>query len=730
MSVASSSTPQLGGHAWHKEIQGGAIGSIVSLAVILTLGLLAYAPLGALAPEVGIPAAFTSAVVGGLAMALVATSALPTAGPSSATALILAALVAKVVADPALQIAHPGGMAAVVALASARIVVMGVLQIAFGLLRLGTLAKFVPQPALAGFMNGVAILILLSQIPALLGVSRADLHRDGLATLAHMQPATLAVGLLTAVAAWVVARRFPRAPATLVGLLAGCLAFFAVRWLLPGVALGPQAGTMPHGVPLPDALAPLLGSASGLLDRHLVDVLLTGLLLALIGSLESLMSALAVDQSLGSRTRGNRELLAVGVSNIVSGAFGGVPLVYLRARAIATLNAGGRTRLAAIAGCLTLALLFFAGGSLLAQLPLTVLAGLMVIVSFALIDGWTRQLIDHWRRGDHISEARRNLVIVAAVCGITLWLGFVAGVLLGIALSLIEFARAMNLSLLRARYSAAQRPSRRQYPPALEALLRPARESIVVLELEGALFFGSAARLTAEVEALQPRPTHVVIDFAQVTTVDSTGALMLTQLSRRLRGNGVRLLLAGITPDSRHAQTLRAHNALDANTEWCEDTDRAVERAELDLLQAAGQPLQHTPVDLADCELLRGLGAEDVATLRGVMHARTLRAGEHLFRQGDAGEELFVLTAGSISIQSGTMRFLSFSPGMTFGEVALLDGSGRSADAIADTEATVHALSRSDLAALEERAPLLVSRLYRNLASHLSGRLRGASARR
>jgi hypothetical protein len=177
MSIASSSTPPLGTHAWLAQLQGGAIGSIVSLAVILTLGLLAYAPLGALAPEVGIPAAFTAAVVGGLAMALLATSALPTAGPSSATALILAALVAKVMADPALQVTHPAGVAAVVALASASIVVMGLLQIAFGVLRLGTLAKFVPQPALAGFMNGVAILILLSQVPALLGVSRGGAAR-------------------------------------------------------------------------------------------------------------------------------------------------------------------------------------------------------------------------------------------------------------------------------------------------------------------------------------------------------------------------------------------------------------------------------------------------------------------------------------------------------------------------------------------------------------------------
>jgi sulfate permease, SulP family len=730
VSATSSGALALRMPPWLVQVSGGTVGSLVSLAVVLTLGLLAYAPLGAMAPEVGIPAAFTAAVVGGLAMALLASSALPTAGPSSATALILAALVAKLVADPALHVTRPDHLAAVIALASASIVVMGVLQVVFGLLRLGSVAKYVPQPALAGFMNGVAILILLSQIPALLGLTRIDLDRHGWQALAGAQPATLVVGLVTALSVWVVARRFPRAPATLAGLAIGCLVFFAVRWAWPSVALGPQAGALPHELPLPNALLPLLHGARELLAAHLYDVLLTGLLLAVIGALESLMSTLAVDQTMGVRTRSNRELVALGAANVVSGAFGGVPLVYLRARAMATLNAGGRTRLAAVAGCIALGVIFFAGARLLAYLPLAVLAGLMVIVSFALIDGWTRQLIVHWRKGDHISEARRNLVIVAAVCVVTLWLGFVAGVLLGVVLSMLEFARAMTLSLLRSRYTGAQRASRRQYPPAAEALLRTLRESITVLELEGALYFGSVARLTSEVDRLQPRPSHLVIDFTHVTTVDATGAVMLAQLSRHVRREGIRLLLAAITPESRHGSTVLAHNALDSDAQWCEDVDRAIERAELDLLATAGQPLRHAAVDLAQCALLHGLTAEEVDRLRALMPARSLRAGEALFRQGDPGEELFVLTSGSISIVSGALRFLSFSPGMTFGEVALLDGSGRSADAVADTDAVVHALSRTDLASLELSAPLLVSRLYRNLAAHLSGRLRGASLRR
>lgn len=724
--------------AWRtsfSQLTAGGVGSITSLAVILTLGVLAYAPLGASAPEVGIPAAFNAAVLGGLTMALLGRSVLPTAGPSSATALIFAALVVRLIADPQLSIAHPRDVALVVALGSAAILTMGVLLVVFGLLRLGSLTQFVPQPVLAGFMNSVAILILLAQVPMLAGISRQAWHDEGLRALAHLQPATLALGALTAAIVWLVARRWPRAPATLIALAAGSLVFLWVRQALPDVALGPQTGALPIVPPLPDALRPLL-SDQPLLLRHLGAVLSTGLLLALIGALESVLSARSVDQMLNLRHDPNRELIALGGANLVSAVIGGIPLVYLRARAQATLAAGGRSRLAAIGGCAALGLVFFGGGPALAWLPLTVLAGVMVTVAVGLMDRWSGQLLRQWLQGARTPEAMQSIAMVIAVCVVTLLLGFVAGVALGIVLSMAGFVRSMNRTLVRGHYSGAQRPSRRVYPATQEAVLQAARRGITVLELEGALFFGSVERLADEVDRLQPAPAHLILDFKRVTAIDATGGLMLEKLSLRLAASGIELTLAGVSPRNRHGQALRSHGTHvgEPDTPWAADVDRALERAELALLAQAGCPLEHAAVALESCPLLAGMDAAQAARLREVLVRITLAPGERLFAQGDPGDALYLLTEGSISVVGGgpsdgapRMRFLSFSPGMTFGELALLDGAGRSADAVADTDAVLYALKREALAALDAADPALTARLYRNLAHHLSERLRNAA---
>lgn len=718
---------------WPGQLVGGTVGALVSIAVVLTMGLLAFAPIGLPAAETGIPAAFLSASLGALVMALLAKSKVPTAGPTSATAIILAGLVATLASDPELQVTQPDGIATLLAVTGASVVLMGVLQMIFGAARLGSLAKFVPQPALAGFMNGVAIVILINQVPPLLGLTRSDLVHEGLGALVRAQPATLAVGLLSAVTVWLVPRWSPRAPASLIGLLVGCLAFYAVRWTLPEVPLGAQAGAVAERLPVPTALLPLLGDAAEFFVRHFGDVLVTALLLAVIGSLETVLNLAAVDQTLGTQTNPNLELMANGVANVASGALGGIPLAYLRARAIATVQAGGTTRFAAAAGCVALGVLYFAGAPLIARLPLAVLAGLMVMVALALSDGWTRQLVEHWRRGDHTDEAKRSLAIVAAVCVVTVWLGFAAGVLLGVLLSALGFIRRMTRSLLRTRYTGEQRSSRRVYPPRLETLLRDRRSRILVLELEGALFFGNVERLAAEVQRLKP-PSHLILDFTHVTTIDSTGAVKLMQMARRLAAEGVTLILAAISADNQHGAMLRAHEVAGTRQLWADDVDRALEQAELALLAEAGQPLEHAARPLGECDLLRGLEPADVERVRATMDERRLRAGEQLFAQGDPGNELFVLTEGSMSIVQrdaqgrAAQRFVSFSPGMMFGEVAVLDGSGRSADATADTDAVVYTLPIRGLEELERVAPHVVIRLYRNIAAHLSVRLRSSTS--
>lgn len=708
--------------AWLRETVAGTVGTLGTLAVPLTLGLVAFATLGPQAASIGIPAALATTVIGGTVYGLLGRASMPAAGPSSATALILASLVLQLAQNPASTVAT------LVALAGLTVMGSGLLQLAMALLGLARLVRFVPQPVLAGFMNGVALLIVLGQLPLLLGQGTGDAL---LAALAAWQPLALLLGAGTALLAWTVTRRWPQAPAALIALLLGTAAYHLLPLLAPDAHAGRALGALPAGLPSP-ALLRSLGSAAGLdlLRSHGATMAASALALALVGALESALNLVAVDQVRGSRHDPRRELLAMGLSNLVVGAFGGLPTVALRARATAVLQAGGHGTVAAVGGSLVLGALVLAGGGWLAWLPLPVLAGIMCTVALGLLDRWTHGLLGQWWAGERSRELRLSLAMVALVCLITVWQGFVVAVAVGVLLSMLVFIARMNHSLVRSRSTAAARPSRRIYPEATETRLLPLRDQVLVLELEGALFFGSGDRLLAEAEALDAPCRCVVLDLRRVGNIDETGALALRQLHTRLAGQGVTLRLAGLAADSARGRALRSSGA---GAPLWPDVDHAVEAAEQELLGAESQAAM-APVALTDSALLHGLDADGRAQVMAHMQTQRLRAGEALFAEGDVADCLYVLGEGSVSVVSAPRpgvpphRYLSLSPGMMFGETAMLDGQGRSAAVVADGDAVVHRLARADLEALDTLHPRLASRLHRNIALHLSQRLRSAAA--
>ncbi|HSC62530.1 MAG TPA: SulP family inorganic anion transporter, partial [Caldimonas sp.] len=306
---------------WHQEMLAGAVASIATLAVVLTLGLLSFAPLGGQVSALGITAAFVSVVVGGVVYGVLGRSAMPVSGPSSATALIFAALAAQLVADVHGSPTKASDLGMVIALLGATVMLMGAIQVALGASGLGKLAKFVPQPVLAGFMNGVAVLIVVSQLPPLLGVASLDLRAGSL--LERVQPFALVLGLATVAITALADRRWPRLPAPLIGLAAGLSLYALARALLPNVGLGDVIGALPSTMPSPDAAARLLTpQVAAFAWRHAGDVVATAFVLALISSLETVLGALSIDQQVNSRHDAGRELMAVGASNLVAGLFG------------------------------------------------------------------------------------------------------------------------------------------------------------------------------------------------------------------------------------------------------------------------------------------------------------------------------------------------------------------------------------------------------------------------
>lgn len=723
------------------EFRAGFAGTLISLAPVIVMGLLAFAALGPRGAALGIPAAFVAAIAGGALFAALSRSPMAAAGPSAAPVLVVGALVARVAADPAFSAADPAALAQLLALVALAVAAMGALQVVLGLSGLAGFAKFVPQPVLAGYVNGVSLLALLAIVPLLLGgrVGMPWFGEGGLFA-APLQPAALAVGGVTAALALGLPRlrrAWPRLPVTLISLAGGIGLYALLRPLVPPGTLSPPTGALPPAWPQPGVLGPWLeAGAQPLLLRHGAAALAAGVVMALIGTLELVLNSLALDQHCHTRTDPRREVMALGAANLASGVLGGLPLLLLRPRALHMIDAGARSRASLAVCCAGFAVLGIAATPWLALLPQVVLGAMMVGVYVASFDRWSWQLARQaWRGEARQADVLLALSVVGGVCAVTVLLGFPAAVALGALLSLVFFVGSMNRSLIRHRCTGDALPSRRIYARADEARLRGLRPQVTVLELEGALFFGSADRLAAAADTLDARCRVLLLDLRRVSLVDASGAVVLQQLARRLEERGIALLLAGVVAGSRPARALAPFvgEALVAAL-GVPDVDRGMERAELMLLARAGfEPLRET-VPLEDVSLMRGLDAPQRARLAAVLQPRRLAAGELLFRQGDPGDRLYVITAGSVDVLAAVdpaaptlrQRYVSLSPGMMLGETAMLDGGGRSGDAVAVGEVHLHELNRAALQRLEQEDAQLVAQVWRNVSLHLAERLRAA----
>ncbi|MFO1395518.1 MAG: SulP family inorganic anion transporter [Burkholderiales bacterium] len=716
-------------------VRGGLASAVVSLGTLLPLGILALSPLGAAAGAEGVRAAFVAAIVGGLVTVLVGGAEHPGSGPRTSATLIFAGFVATLLADPRMHESDGIALDAIMLLTAACVALAGALQIGFSLLRLGSAVSFVPRPVVAGFMDGIAILIVVSQLETLLGV----VHGAGGVSRAAggFTPGALAIGLLVALLCWRIPRRWPRVPWAMLGILAGTALYAACTAVLPPETFGARVGA-PNASFTPPVLLAVhaLPRYLPLFATHATTLVTTAIVLALIGSLDALLSAVAVDTRLNTRHDSNRLLLGLGLANLASGAAGGLPVVTSSAIQLAGHDAGGHGRVTGITCALALLAIAVVLGPLLAYVPVAATAGVMLVVALGLLDQWSRSLRAQLRGGSRDRDAIFNLAIAATVCAITIVYGFVVGIVVGVVLAAALFVHEMNRSLVRSVASLADRGSRRIWPVEAAAALRASGGAACIVELEGAVFFGTANRCERDLARLAQDARFLVVDVRRVTTIDASGAFVLDRLAAGLARRGARMVLAGIAPGDRRARALRVYGVAKVGEDaWYPDADHAIEAAERALLNEAGIVVATHELAPAELSLLEGMDAAQCAAVTRYLARIDLAAGEILFHRGEPGDRLYALAKGSVSILAdmaagagSAHRLASFAPGVIFGEMAMLDGGGRSAAAVADEASVVYVLTRANLDAIRAREPALASLVLLNVARQISARLRFTTA--
>ncbi len=798
-----------------RQSAGGVSAAFVLLAQMLTLGLIAYGLLGSVAVEAGVRAAFAAAIFGNLTAAILGGALLPNEIPRASTVLVFAAFVARLAGDPALRGLPGGGIEEMLFLAALCLALSGIMQIGFGVLRLGSIARFVPYPVVAGLMTGLAIALVFYELPHILGThaeapvpgaavaqgaagahgaaahgavathdaaaapgapashgaaapheaaaakdaapaqEAAPAHGDaapahGTAAAGHgdvapghgaaaahggWQPWTLLVALFTIATVVVVGRIWPKAPSKLIGVAVGTTIATITSYFAPSIDLGPRLPELAATLPVPDALFPLGASAGLKLAYHyFYDLLVAAAAIAVIGSLDSLLAAVGeMDGPLDTGHQPNRLLIALGFGNVMSALFGGVPLAYSSHHALVKAHEGGRSLLPSIATTATLLLLLLYGRPLLQLIPVAVLAGVMTVIAISLIDRWAGAVVQRARRRQYDRELTLNIVLVVFVAGVTIAFGLVPAVVTGLILSMALFIAMMNRSLVRSVATGETRASRRIYPPQQASLLREQGKRIKVIDVDGAIFFGTADRLGAEAQRAAEGASFVILDLHRVTMIDASGALMLDRLSRGLRDQGTRLLLAHLSVTSPLGRALQAAGAFTEKhrPDWFADGDRALEWAERQLLDEAKIADANQEIRIGEFALTAGLSQAELDFMKPYLDRQLLPARTPLFRAGQKGDRLYLLARGAVSVvaekagEAGKYRrIVTLAPGVIFGESAMLEDDVHSVTAIAEGEIVLWSLSRPNLEAIRAANADLYRRLLLNLLAHLSGMLR------
>ncbi len=537
------------------QLQADFVAGLTVAIVALPLSM-AIAIASGVSPDRGL---FT-AIVGGFLVSALGGSRFQIGGPAGAFIVLVAATVDRHGVDGLL-------LATLMA---------GVFLVCIGLLRIGSYVKLIPYPVTVGFTAGIAVIIFASQLKELLGITLPGKEPGAflpkLAALAGaadtINPAAAGIALLTIAIIAALKRVRPGWPGMLIAVAVAAVVTAALA--LPVDTIGGRYGGIPNGLPAP-ALPPFsLEKAEAVLPDSVA--------FALLGAIESLLSAVVADGMTGRRHRSNCELVAQGIANVGSAVFGGICVTGTIARTATNVRAGAHGPVSGMLHAGFLLLFMLVAAPLASAIPLSALAGLLAVVSWNMIEKDAVRTLLRSSRGDAVVL----LVTFGLVVFRDLTEGIVVGFLLGSVLFIDRMAKtiAVETGVPSLNQDAADDTNGgRSAYDAAEA----SDPDTVVYRISGAFFFGAASTIGAVLDRIADQRKNFVLDCTAVPFLDSTAANVIEGVVRKARRQGVRVFVTGAAPQVR--RMLFAHGVRPPYVRYKASIDRAhaqlrAERAE------------------------------------------------------------------------------------------------------------------------------------------------------
>ena len=716
------------------DLLGGFAAMLVALPSAIAFGILIYSPLGASHAAQGAITGILGAIAIGLVAPVFGGAPRLVSAPSAPAAAVLVALVSVLTGSGGNNFSADL-IPVVISLVA---LFAGALQFVFGLLGGGRLIKYIPYPVVAGYLSGVGILIVIGQLPKLMGLGKGIGLWEGITTPALWKLPALVVGGVS-IAIMFLSPKITRAiPAPIVAMIGAVAAYFGLAAVYPELSVltgnplvvGPIASGSGHGSLV--ALTERWAALGNLHWASLLPILMPIMTLSVLLSIDTLKTCVVMDALTRSRHNSNRELIGQGLGNIASGLIGGVPGSGTMGATVLNLNSGGRTRISGISvGIFTLAV-FLLFDKLVAWIPVAALAGILIVSGLRMVDRHSVRLLRH-------DSTYFDFLVVGAVVFTAVMSDLMTAAGVGVGLAILLYVRdQIRGSVIRRRAFGHQVFSKRRRLPAEIAALEAKGDQTGIFELQGSLFFGTTDQLFSELEPHLHKLKHLILDMRRIQSVDFTATHMLEQIEAQLGEHGGCLIFSDLPANLPAGQDLRLYfnqvgllggmrNAkifpeLDDALEWIEDRILEIE------FPNAGA--EETLLVLPEIHLLSELSPEDLAALEPYIVERRFDAGQKIFTRRDGGDELYLIRRGMVRIElpldgGKTHHLATFAKGDFFGDMAFLDQHSRSADAVATTPVDVFLLSRAQFDKVAADHPRL-GMIFAHVARILANRLRHA----
>jgi SulP family sulfate permease len=491
------------------DIIAGIVVGIVALPLAI-----AFAIASGVSPEKGL----YTAIIAGFIISALGGSRVQIGGPTGAFIVIVYGIVQKYGVD---------GLTVATLLA-------GVILVVMGLARLGSVIKFIPYPLIVGFTSGIALIIFSSQVKDFMGLNMGTIPADFIekwgSYFQHfglINWGALIISASTIIITVLFSKLTHRIPGSLIAIILATAA--AAVFKLPVETIGSRFGSIPSTLATPH-----IAFIDWAVIKHLVQPAFT---IALLGAIESLLSAVVADGMIGGNHKSNMELVAQGIANIASPIFGGIPATGAIARTATNIKNGGRTPVAGMMHAVTLLAIMMLVGKWATLIPLSCLAGILVVVAYNMSE---------WRSFVSILKtSRSDAAILLATFGLTVFVDLTIAIEVGMVLAAFLFMRRMTqISNVDVVTQELYDKNEGDDPKAISKYRLP--KGVEVFEINGPFFFGAAYKFKDSMRFVEVAPKVLIIRMRHVPVIDATGLHTLELVFKEAERMGTKFIISGI----------------------------------------------------------------------------------------------------------------------------------------------------------------------------------------